>query len=366
MKINSIFLVLALGVIALQIILVVRTNAILIGLDEQSVEMDDLRHQFNRVNKNVDDILWYKKLEEIAYVDKVELTGPPVGVDKKISIGSLDSMYLTNPLRIKAYVFIPRGLEEDQKYPLLVLPHGGVHSNFGSGYSHIVAELITQGYVIIAPEYRGSTGYGKRFYQSIDYGGLENQDVKACRDYMLEAYNFLDQSRVGILGWSHGGMITLMNLFQYPDSYQVGFAGVPVSDLAYRLGYKNPSYEALYSAEYHIGKTLEEGREEYERRSPTTYASRLNTPLLIYTNTNDSDVRSHEVEQIISALNEANKEFEYRIFEELPGGHRFDRMDTQQARELRLRIYDFLNSRLNPPDPIATLAELNKASYFRP
>ena len=366
MKLNPIFLLLALAIIALQVVLISRIGSFDEMLDNQSVEMDNLRHQFNRVNKNVDDILWFKKLEQVAYVDKVELTGPPLGADKKVSIGSLDSMYLTNPLRIKAYVFIPKTLEEGQDYPLLVLPHGGVHSNFGSGYGHIVAELIAQGYVIIAPEYRGSTGYGKRFYQSIDYGGLENQDVKACRDFMIDVYDFLNEDRVGILGWSHGGMITLMNLFQYPDSYQVGYAGVPVSDVAYRLGYKNESYEKLYSAEYHVGKTLEEGREEYKRRSPTSYAHQLKAPLLIYTNTNDSDVRSHEVEQIIAALKAADKEFEYEIYEDLPGGHRFDRLDTRQARELRLKIYDFLNARLDPPRPFTTLEELNQASYYQP
>ena len=74
------------------------------------------------------------------------------------------------------------------------------------------------------------------FYEAIDYGGLEIQDVKASRDYMVENYDIVDSDRIGILGWSHGGLITLMNIFEYPDSYKVAYAGVPVSEYARRLG----------------------------------------------------------------------------------------------------------------------------------
>ena len=358
--------------ILIVIVLFVSSSTILVlfwlnqQLEDQVDELKGLRHDFDQVNKNVDDILWYKKLEDIAFIDKVELTGPSVGIDKKLSLGSLDSMYLTNPYRIKTYVFIPLNLDRNQKYPLVVFPHGGVHSNFGSNYSHIVAELILQGYIVTAPEYRGSTGYGQNYYKSIDYGGLENADVKACRDYMVHSYDFIDNSRVGILGWSHGGMITLMNLFQYPDQYQVGYAGVPVSDLVHRLSYKNQSYENLYSADYHVGKTLREDTMEYRRRSPTSYVSQLKAPLLIHTNTNDSDVRSHEVEKVIDALKAVNKDFQYEIFQNLPGGHRFDRMDILQSRELRFKAYAFLGNVLMPASPFSSYDDLSKQSYYPP
>ncbi len=104
--------------------------------------------------------------------------------------------------------------------------HGGVHSNFetgGAGNSaHIVRELIDQGYTVVAPDYRGSTGYGQGFSRAIDYGGREIDDVYAAREWMLEAYSFLDPKRVGIIGWSHGGYITLMNIFQHPRCLRGG------------------------------------------------------------------------------------------------------------------------------------------------
>ncbi len=72
-----------------------------------------------------------------------------------------------------SYAFTPKGLDESKKYPLIVFPHRGVHSNMGSSCAHIIGELIRQGYLVVAPEYRGSTGYGARLFNLIDYGGLE-------------------------------------------------------------------------------------------------------------------------------------------------------------------------------------------------
>src|SRR5699024_3362259 len=120
---------------------------------------------------------------------------------------------------------------------------------------HIIRELVGQEYIVVAPEYRGSTGYGGRTYRAIDYGGIETEDTFASRNYMLENYDFIDSERVGIMGWSHGGLHTLMNIFDHPNAYKVAYAGVPVSDLVARMGYKTQGYRDLYSADYHIGKT---------------------------------------------------------------------------------------------------------------
>ncbi len=327
-------------------------------------QVSNLRHSFNSVNKAVDDIMMYNKLDDVAFIDKVELTGPPMGEEKKkLMRGAAQSIYATNPLRIKTYIFVPKSIDPDKKYPLLVLPHGGVHSNFNTGYAHIVRELVAQEYIVVAPEYRGSTGYGRRFYEAIDYGGLEIQDVKACRDYMIENYNIVDANRVGILGWSHGGLITLMNLFEYPDAYKVGYAGVPVSDLIARMGYKTQGYRDLYSVDYHIGKTAKEDVDEYRRRSPAWQAHKLQTPLLVHTNTNDSDVNVLEVEHLIKSFKAEGKKFEYEIYEDAPGGHRFDRMDTQMAKKVRLKVYQFLDGYLKAPKAFKNMKELQRASY---
>ncbi|NIT95421.1 MAG: alpha/beta fold hydrolase, partial [Actinobacteria bacterium] len=80
----------------------------------------------------------------------------------------------------------------------------------------IVRELVAQGYIVVAPEYRGSTGYGRGTYEAIDYGGREVQDVLAARDWVVENHPRVDGDRVGLIGWSHGGLITLHSLFDHP------------------------------------------------------------------------------------------------------------------------------------------------------
>jgi len=138
---------------------------------------------------------------------------------------------------------------------------------------------------------------------------------------------------------------------------------VPVSDLVARLGYQDEGYRKLFSADYHIGKTVTEDVEEYRRRSPVWHAEKLKTPLLIHTNTIDDDVHVLEVESLIRALKAENKKFEYEIFKEIPGGHSFDRIDPKTSREIRLKIWAFLAKHLNPPFPMKNLKEMERAAY---
>ena len=342
----------------------VSNEALLEEIKSLRNQVSNMRHQFDQVDKAIDDVIWYNKVGDVAFIDKVRLTGPPLGDQKlKATKGNGNPLFYQNPYRIQTYLFIPKDIDPNKKYPLMVLPHGGVHSNFNTFYAHIIRELIAQQYIVVAPEYRGSTGYGSGYYRAIDYGGLEVEDVKACRDYMVESYDIIDEKRVGIMGWSHGGLITLMNLFDYGDEYKVGYAGVPVSDLIARMGYKTQGYRELYAVDYHIGKTAYQDTEEYKRRSPAWQAHKLNTPLLVHTNTNDSDVNVLEVEHLIKSLQAADKDFEYQIYEDIPGGHTFDRMDTNFAREVRLKVYTFLGNYLNPPKPFANVKELKKAGY---
>ncbi len=299
--------------------------------------------------KHVDDLLWYQKLGDIAEVDKVEYTSlPPQHVTNPKAPGA------TNPLIIRAYTFIPKKLDRSRPHsqPLIVMIHGGVHANFDTGEAHIVRELVDQGYTVIGTDYRGSTGYGRQFFEQIDYGGREVDDVYLGREFMLDNYDFLDPKRVGIMGWSHGGLITLMNIFQHPQAYVVAYAGVPVSDLVARLGYQTEAYRALYSAPYHIGKTVREDIGEYRRRSPVNHVQDLQTPLLVHTNTNDEDVNVLEVEHLIEALKAAGKKFEYKIYQNAPGGHHFNRTDTRQAKDSRREVYAFLAQYLHPLNPV--------------
>ena len=108
------------------------------------------------------------------------------------------------------------------------------------------------------------------------------------------------------------------------------------------MGYQTQDYRDLYSVEYHIGETAFENTDEYKRRSPAWNAHKLETPLLIHTNTNDRDVNVLEVEHLIKSLQAADKNFEYKVYEDAPGGHSFNRLDSSIAHESRQEIYAFL------------------------
>ena len=319
---------------------------------------ENLQHRLDKIEKAVDDILWRERVGDIAFIDKVYISGPPLRKEKNPT-----GQGAGNPVKFWAYVFLPKSIDFNNKYPLIVFPHGGVHSNFSTYYTHIIKELMEQQYIVVAAEYRGSTGYGKSFYEKIDYGGLEVEDVDASREYMLKNYDMVDKKRVGIIGWSHGGLIALHNIFDHPKHYKVAFAGVPVSDLIARMGYKTQQYRDLYSIDYHIGKTAYEDVEEYKKRSPAWNAYKLQTPLLIHTNTNDADVNVLEVEHLIKSLKAEGKKFEYEIYQNIPGGHSFDRMDTKKAKEIRLKIYQFLAKNLNPPRQFKSVKDIEKEVY---
>ena len=320
------------------------------GLEDQvrglQTANEALQHRLDVLAKAIDDVAWFQRMSDVAEVDKWRIAGPPPAQVKNPKAAGA-----TNPVKFYTYTFVPKNRKPGEKLPLLMLPHGGVHADFTTYHVHILRELLAQGYVVVAPEYRGSTGYGKGFYERIDYGGREVDDCHAAVQWALENFDFVDRNRVGLIGWSHGGLIVLMSAFQHPKDYKCVFAGMPVSDLVQRMGYSDEGYRADFSAPYHIGQTAEQNIEEYKKRSPVWHASELEIPLRIHTNTNDDDVRYVEVQHLIEALKAAGKQFEYEVFQDAPGGHSMDRLDTMLARDARREIYAFLARYLAPRNP---------------
>ncbi len=305
---------------------------------------EDLQHRLDELAKAIDDVAWFVRLSDVSEVDKWRIAGPP-----DANPATPTAPGATNPVKFYTYTFVPKDRKPGEKLPMLILPHGGVHADFTTYHTHLIREMIGQGYVVVAPDYRGSTGYGEGFWRLIDYGGREVDDIHAAKVWALESFDFVDPERVGLIGWSHGGLIVLMEAFAHPKEYACVFAGVPVSDLVARMGYSDDEYRELFSARYHIGKTAQEDVAEYKRRSPVWNVAKLDTPLLVHTNTNDEDVNYLEVEHLIQALKAADKKFEYKVWTDAPGGHSFDRMDTALARSARREIYAFLARYLKPP-----------------
>lgn len=302
-----------------------------------SKQIDTLRtnttREFEDTQRMVDDAVWYFRLGDVANIDKFEIASSKPRREKNAT-----DINAGNAIILQVYVFSPKNLTG--KAPMLVFAHGGVHGRLTTNYAHIFREALERGFVIVSPEYRGSIGHGSDLYSQIDYGGAEIDDTHDARNWAIENLPFVDGNRVGIFGWSHGGFHALMNIFQWPDDYKVAYAGVPVSDLVARMGYTGQGYRDTF--EEFIGKQPEDNVMEYRRRSPVVHADKLRTPLLIHTTTNDEDVHVLEVEHMIAALKAAGKKFEYKIYENAPGAHRFNRIDTKLAKESRKEMWDFL------------------------
>jgi dipeptidyl aminopeptidase/acylaminoacyl peptidase len=202
-------------------------------------------------------------------------------------------------MTIPAYLFAPLNKRGPRGHAAMVWVHGGVHGDWGTSMLPFLKEAIERGYVIVAPDYRGSTGHGAAHYNAIDYGGKELDDVQSAVDF-LKTLPYVDPDRLGIMGWSHGGFITAHLLFRGETPFKAGAAIVPVTNLVFRLGYKGPNYQRSFST--HIGGLPHEKQQEYIKRSPLYHVEDLKVPILVHVATNDEDVNYVEDQQLVWKL----------------------------------------------------------------
>jgi dipeptidyl aminopeptidase/acylaminoacyl peptidase len=265
-------------------------------------------------------------------------------------------------MEIPAYLFAPLEKRGPRGHAAMVWVHGGVHGNWDEMYLPFVKEAVARGYVIITPDYRGSTGHGAAFYDAIDYGGKELDDVLAAVDY-LRTLSYVDPDRLGIMGWSHGGFITAHLLFRQTTPFRAGAAIVPVTNLIFRLSLKGPGYQRNYAAESGIGGLPFEKPDEYVRRSPLYHVDDLRVPILVHVATNDTDVDFVEDMQMIDALRARKPDLaETKIYIDPPpgaagGGHTFSRRvnpatlerdDSPEQRDSWNRTWTFFDWWLRP------------------
>ena len=262
---------------------------------------------------------------------------------------------------IPAYVFQPIQKRGSRGHAAMVWVHGGVHGNWGDGMFPFVREAVERGYVVIAPEYRGSTGYGEVHHNAIDYGGYEIDDAMTAYDWLVRNLPHVDPDRVGIMGWSHGGFITLHSLFRDGHPFRAGAAIVPVTNLIFRLSYKGPGYQRSFATQKRIAGLPFEKREEYVARSPYYHVDKLDVPLLVHVATNDDDVNYEEASMLIWALRAQKPQLaETQIYQDPPSGHSFsrrvdretlERMDTPEQRDSWNRTWAFFEWHLRPSLP---------------
>ncbi|MDB4906162.1 MAG: putative family peptidase [Gemmatimonadetes bacterium] len=248
--------------------------------------------------------------------------------------GIVDYRHVTyrssDALEIPAYLFQPLPGAKVTKHAALVWVHGGVHGDWNETMLPFVIEAVKRGYVVITPDYRGSAGYGKEFYNAIDYGGREVDDVIASAAY-LKTLPQVDTGRVGIMGWSHGAYIAALAVMREQHPFRSAATVVPVTNLVFRLSWKGPVYAQDFAAEPTIGGLPFEKHAEYVARSPLYQVDRLQVPLMVHFATNDSNVNWEEAQQLVDALRARKPKLaEVKVYTNPPpgddgAGHSFSR-----------------------------------------
>jgi dipeptidyl aminopeptidase/acylaminoacyl peptidase len=262
-------------------------------------------------------------------------------------------------LDIPAFVFQPLHQRGAKGHPAIVWVHENIRGHLYEHYIPYIREATSKGYVVIAPEYRGSIGYGKDFYDAIDYGGDEVDDVVTAVDVLKAKYPQVDPARIGIIGWSHGGMITLLSTFRNETLFKAAVAMVPVSNLFQRLAWKGVERQhQLIDPANRYGGLPAEKHDIYKDRSPVYNVEKLQIPLLVHVTKNDEDVNIEEDMQIVDALR-SRKPFlaETKVYDNPRGGHTFDRRvdpktwqpeNTREQRDSWNRVWTFLDWNLDP------------------
>jgi dipeptidyl aminopeptidase/acylaminoacyl peptidase len=234
-------------------------------------------------------------------------------------------------LEIPAYLTLPKGVEA-KNLPALIIPHGGPWARDSWGYNSFAQFLANRGYAVLQPNFRGSTGYGKKFIDSGNkqWGDKMQDDITWGAKYLI-AQGIADPKRVGIMGGSYGGYATLAGVTFTPDVYAAGVSIVGPSNLITLLesipAYWEPIRKLFY--ERMGDPNTPEGKAQLLRQSPLTSAAKIKTPLLVIQGANDPRVNKRESDQIVIALRDRGFPVEYMVAPD--EGHGFARPVNNMA-----------------------------------
>lgn len=250
---------------------------------------------------------------------------------------------------VPGYVFTPKSMQAGKRYPGLVMVHGGFHERFDWRWFQLVDTAVAKGYVVIFPEYRGSRGYGPNHYRN-EYGITDTADVLASADY-LGNQSFVDPDRLGIIGQSRGGMVTLLAIEKAPSKFKVAVDIVGLTDFVAYMAYK-PEYrrqEVAAESAYFKNKLPDENLAAYMEVSPINHVDKITAPLLVLATTNDKIVPLQlHTGRLLDALKAKGKQHEFHIYDNAPGGHVFMDGDTEEQRDASKRTFEFVGRYLKP------------------
>lgn len=226
---------------------------------------------------------------------------------------------------ISALLWMPYNLKRDGSNPAVVLPHGGPTSQTVASFGATAAALASRGYICIAPNVRGSTGYGLAFqkgnYQ--DLGGGDLRDEVYATKFLIDT-GYVDAKKIGITGGSYGGFMTLMAIGRTPDIWAAAVEQYGIIDWYTMLQHEDPF---LQQYEKTLLGDPEKDRAKYEASSPIKYLRDEKAPLLVLQGENDIRVPKEEAEQVVEILKKEGRTVDAHYYPS--EGHGFAKRENQ-------------------------------------
>ncbi len=238
--------------------------------------------------------------------------------------------------QIAAFLYLPANIERDNSHPAVVVPHGGPTWQHVNDWFLSIQYLVSHGFVIIAPNYRGSTGYGREFMEANrgDCGGADLRDCVAAVEFLKET-GYVDSRRIAFMGASYGGYLTLMALAKLPDLWSAGVSLAPFAN--WFTAYENEDPVLQASDEWLMGKPVKDG-ELWRDRSPVFFAGQIRAPLYMLGGENDNICPAEEIQQMATAVRDAGGLADVRIYRD--EGHELARRENEI--DAQRRITEFL------------------------
>jgi dipeptidyl aminopeptidase/acylaminoacyl peptidase len=245
---------------------------------------------------------------------------------------------------ISAFVYVPYNMARSGQNAAVVYVHGGPTSQTVNSFNRVIQHLVNQGYMVIAPNYRGSTGYGKEFQQAnlFDMGGGDLQDILAAADWIKQT-GYLDSKKLVLMGGSYGGYLTMMGVTKAPDVWAAGVPIVPFVNWFTEIASEDP---VLQQSDLATMGDLEKNKDLYRDRSPIFFVDQIRAPLLLLAGGHDPRCPEEEAQQVLDAVKKRGGVAELKVFEN--EGHGFARVEN--LIDAYQRVSGFLKARVPPAD----------------
>jgi dipeptidyl aminopeptidase/acylaminoacyl peptidase len=230
-------------------------------------------------------------------------------------------------LTVNGYLTLPNGVAA-RKLPVVVNPHGGPWARDGWGFNPEVQFLANRGYAVLQMNYRGSTGYGRKFWEaSFKQWGFAMQDDITDGVHWLIKQGIADPKRICIYGGSYGGYATLEGLVKTPDLYACGVDYVGVANLFTFMKTIPPYWKPFLAMMHQMVGDPEKDKERLAAASPALNADRIKAPLLIAQGARDPRVNKDESDQMVAALSKRGIDVPYLVKDN--EGHGFHNEENQ-------------------------------------